>query len=108
VGGPTLANRKPVQNNATELPDLRVKRRLAHNLQVAQELVEARHNRVVAVFLQSGERPPDPGGIARLRSLIRDLQKARKALIVATSRWHYFMFRRRVPAPSAGISPGFS
>ena len=54
-----------------------------------------RHDRFVAVFLQSGESPPDPDGVNRLGRLNRDLQSAREALIDATCRWHSAMFMQK-------------
>jgi hypothetical protein len=63
-------------------------------------LVDVRHDRVSAAVLEiAGERPPDPEGIERLRSLTRDLETARETLVDATCRWHYFNFSRKRERP---------
>lgn len=69
---------------------------LQYEVHLAQELVDVRHDRVNAAILQiSGERPPDPEGIERIRSLAKDLERARETLIDATCRWHYSKFSQK-------------
>jgi len=69
---------------------------LEYEVRLAQELVDVRHDRVNAAVLQiSGERPPDPEGIERVRSLTREWETARETLADATCRWHYFQFSRK-------------
>ena len=92
----TFVGRKSLRSKGTEAPrGLAARRRLEEKLHLAQELVEVRQDRVVAVFLQSGESPPDPDGVNRLGRLNRDLQSAREALIDATCRWHSAMFMQK-------------
>lgn len=86
----TFADPKLAQRNAEG-------EMLQHKMRLAQELMDIRHDRVRAIASQLlGECPPDPEGLERLRSVTRDLDAARDALVDATCRWHYFMFRGNV------------
>ena len=70
---------------------------LQYKMNLAQELVDIRHDRVRAIASQLlGECPPEPEGLERLRRVTRDLEAAREALVDATCRWHYFTFRGNV------------
>jgi hypothetical protein len=67
---------------------------LQDRLHLAQELVDIHHDRVRVIASQLfGERPPDPQGLERLRSVTKELDDARASLIDATCRWNYFVCR---------------
>jgi hypothetical protein len=61
---------------------------------MAQELVDLCYAGLSAVALQLfGERPQGMEEIERLRAMNRDAEVARKTLVDATCRLHYFIFR---------------
>jgi len=91
----TFADLNPAQSKEADADsDRSVRELLQCEMRLAQELVDIRHDRVRAIASQLlGERPPDPEGLERLRSVTRELEIARQSLVEATCRWHYFVFR---------------
>ena len=81
-------------------PDQDMGELLEYQLRLAQELLDVRHAGIKAAVLEIlGEHPPDPEGIEYVRSLARDLDTAREALVDATCRWHSFIFSRKRAQP---------
>jgi hypothetical protein len=96
----TFAEWHLAQSRATGVPSDREARKLLQfRVDLAQELLDVRHDRVRAVVLQISGRPPDSEGIDRLGSLTKDLEFARESLVDATCRLHYFLFSGKHAGP---------
>lgn len=70
--------------------DREVRKLLQFRVDLAQELLDVRHDRVKAVVLQISGRSPDSEGIEHL-GLTKDLAFARESLVDATCRFALFL-----------------
>ena len=94
---PIFSVQKPARLQKRDmLSDQDLRQMLKSEERLSEEKVDILYAKISALVRQmSGESPPDPDGIERLRSLAGEFETARQTLADATCRWHFFHISRK-------------